>query len=134
MNAPKTVTDLINTMTETKALTVKPETLNVKRRLTMDATSIARLKQVICRVDGEFESIEMPPAAKGAEPGAAVAVPITDVVNNVQYLLICNSLIVSALQRATPPLTGRYFAIKSGEIKAGKRYRQVEIFELELAQ
>jgi hypothetical protein len=31
-------------------------------------------------------------------------------------------------------LTGRYFAIKSGEIKAGKRYRQVDIFELELAQ
>jgi hypothetical protein len=134
VNAPKTVTDLINTMTETKALAVKPDTLNVKRRLTMDATSIARLKHVICRIDGEFESIEMPPAAKGADPGAAVAVPITDLVNNVQYLLICNSLIVSALQRAVPPLVGRYFAIKAGEIKAGKRYRQVDIFELELAQ
>jgi hypothetical protein len=134
MNAPKTVQDLITTATEEKSLAVKPETLKLKRRLTMDATSISRLKQVICRIDGEFESIEMPPAAKGAEPGAAVAVPITDVITQTQYLLICNSLIVSALQRATPPLVGRLFAMRAGEIKVGKRYRMVEVFEVELAQ
>ena len=57
--------------------------------------------------------------------------PIRDVVTNDQYLLICNSLIVSALRRAGAPLAGKFFAMKSGEIKAGKRYRQVEVYELE---
>lgn len=134
MTEPNAVTKVFHDATKEKAIAVRPESLQLKRKLTLDATSIARLKQVICRIDGELEVIEMPPAAKGAAPGQAVGVPITDVVTQTQYLLICNSLIVSALRRAGEPLTGKYFALRAGEIKAGKRYRHVDVMELEVTQ
>lgn len=129
-NETKEITD---PFAPTAAVAVRADTLVHKRQLTLDATSIARLKQVICRIEGELETIEMPPATKGGPPTTAAAVPIFDLVNNTSYLLICNSLIVSALQRAGGPLAGRYFAMRAGEIKAGKRYRSVEVIELEVA-
>jgi hypothetical protein len=126
--------DLIANMTMTTAVVVRPNQLKLKRKLTMDATSIARLAQVVCRVEGEMEVIEMPPAAKGAPPSEAHAVPILDLVRNEQFLLICNSLIVSAFRRAGEPLTGRYFALRAGDIAVGKRYRHVDVMELEVAE
>jgi hypothetical protein len=133
VSEPKnTTTDIMRTVETPKALAVPAKDLRLKRKLTMDATSIARLNQVICRAQGELESIEMPPTVAGGPKSTAVAVPILDVVTMKEYLLICNSLIVSAFQRAGSPLEGRYFALRSGEIKAGKRYRQVDVMELEL--
>jgi hypothetical protein len=130
----ETKPDILASVTQTKALAVRLDQLSLKRKLTMDATSIARLGQVVCRVEGELEVIEMPPVAKGAAASQAYAVPIYDVITDQQWLLICNSLIVSAFNRAGPPLNGRYFALRAGEIKTGKRYRHVDVMELEVAE
>lgn len=124
----------MTTYQTTTEVAVRADALKAKRKLTLDATSITRLGQVVCRIDGELETIEMPPQTKGGPVSHAAAVPIFDLVRTESYLLICNSLIVSALQRAGAPLTGRYFAMRAGEIKAGKRYRSVEVIELEAAQ
>jgi hypothetical protein len=130
----KQVTDVARYTTGSNLPTVNPEKLVGKRKLTMDATSISRLGQVVCQVTGEMEVIQMPAVGAGNGKSDAVAVPIIDLLQKVDYLLICNSLIVSAFQRAGTPLAGRYFAIRSGEIKAGKRYRSVDIVELQLAE
>lgn len=113
---------------------VTKDQFRVKRKLTLDATSIARLGEVLCQTTGELEQIEMPGNGKGHEVSMAWAVPITDLLHTTQYLLICNALLVSALKRAGEPLAGKYFAIRSGEIKAGKRYRSVDVVQLELAE
>ena len=116
------------------AVKYKPGDFKVGRRLTMDATSIVRLGEVIFQVTGEFEELEMPPAAKGADPGKATGIPIYDVVREQHFLLICNALLVSALMRAVPPLVNRFFAAKSGPIKEGKRYRTIDCFEVFLVK
>lgn len=134
MKENKTAQDLFTTATEQTAVAIRPETLKATRRLTLDATSIARLGKVICRIDGELENLTMPPITAGGEPGKAVAIPITDIVSQTSYLMFCNSMMQSSLKRAGEPLTGRYFAIADRGIREGKRYRQVEIFELEVAK
>lgn len=134
MKENKTVQDLFTVTTQETAVAIRPETLTLKRKLTLDATSISRTKQMLCRIDGEFEQIDMPPIAQGAPPSKATAIPITDILTKEAFLLICNSLIVSALKRAGEPLTGKYFAMQDKGIKPGKRYRDVEIMELQVAK
>ena len=74
----------------------------------------------------------MPGFDAARTPVKTWVVEITDVVRSTPWLLICNSLIKSAFERAGTPLAGRYFAIRAGDIVAGKRYRHVDIVELEL--
>jgi len=110
---------------------IKPEALKHKRRLTLDVVSVSRLWDVLMQCDGELTAIEMP--SKFTETGKSEAwcVEITDIVRSEQYMLICNAVLAGALKRAGAPLTGRYFAVRVGEIKAGKRYRETEVVELE---
>lgn len=118
------------------ALAIRPESLTVKKRLTLDATSIARLGQVIAQMDSELYNIELAaPGGKG-EKRPATCVDITNVVTGEQFCLICNAVLAGALSRAlmTGELTGRYFAIQSGDIVAGKHYRRVEVAELTRAE
>jgi hypothetical protein len=51
--------------------------------------------------------------------------------NGEECMLICNAIIESAFERCTPPLKGRFFELQIGDIRAGKRYRDVDIYELE---
>lgn len=125
---------VFSTLTQTTALTAPAKQLKPKRRLTLDATSIARLKEIVCRVDGEFEEIR-------TQLGRALAIPITDCVDNASYLMICNAQLVSGIERSRErvgdkpgTIVGKYFAIKAGEIVAGKRFRRVEVWEVEVAR
>ena len=116
------------------AIAVRTDKLKPMRRLTLDATSLVRLGEVICQATGELELIDMPGNGKNGEKSQAWAVPIYDVVHGTNYLLIANAQIVSGLRRAGEPLAGKYFAMRAGEIKAGKRFRQCDVILLELAE
>ena len=129
---PKTEYETI-TVSE-NAVTVRPDKLKPVRRLTLDATSLVRLGEVICQTTGELELIDMPGPGNNGAKSQAWAVPIFDVVHGTNYLLIANAVIVGALRRAGEPLAGKYFAMRAGEIKAGKRFRQCEVIQLELAE
>lgn len=133
--SPETTPESAIARTQTSTtLAPKPEQLKQKRRYTLDVASIARLKEVLCMLNSEIYTIEMPPMAKDAPPSQAHAVDIVDLLRSQEYVLILNSVMLSALDRAGKPLTGRYFAFRGGEIKAGKRYRQVDVIELERAE
>ena len=98
----------------------------------MDATSIKNLQEVVARTDSELYTLMMPGFDAARTPVKTWVVEITDVLQGTPWLLVCNALIRSAFERAGTPLAGRYFAIRSGDIVAGKRYRHIEIIELEL--
>jgi len=110
---------------------IKPEALKHKRLLTLDVISISRLGEVLMQCDGELTAVEMP--SKFAENGKSQAwtIDVTDIVRSERYMLVCNAVLASSLRRAGEPLTGRYFAVRVGEFKAGKRYRETEVVELE---
>ena len=115
----------------TSAVAVRMDQLKSVRPLTMEATSISRLGAVVCQTLSELRMDLMPGFDAVRTPVKTPTVDITDVQTGESYTLICNALLASAFQRAGEPLAGRYFAIRSGDIVAGKRYRQVEVVELE---
>ena len=110
---------------------IKLESLKHKRLLTLSVIGISRLGEVLMQCDGELTAVEMP--SKFTENGKSQAwtIDITDIVRCERYQLVCNAVLASSLRRAGEPLTGRYFAVRVGEIVAGKRYRATDVVELE---
>ena len=102
-----------------------------KKRLTKPILSITQATTYTVKIVGEMYKKSLPVAGK---VGTEVETTMIDVVNmdrNEECSLICNAIIESAFHRCEPPLVGRYFEIHIGEIRAGKRYRDVDIYELE---
>jgi hypothetical protein len=128
----KQVSETVPTFQAPTQVAVRTDHLKAKRKLTLDATSIARLGEVVCQVTGELEVITMPPRGGNGEKSTAWAVPILDVVHNTEYLLIANAVIVGALKRSGEPLAGKYYAMRAGELHKGKNFRHVDVVELEL--
>lgn len=106
--------------------------LKVKRVLTLPLISMAHRDILVCQIleepkPADFElgpSVEKPP----------LLVRILDLDTMTQALLICSALVISAFERAGGLLTGRYFALKSGEIRNGKmfNYRDIQTSEMEI--
>jgi hypothetical protein len=76
----------------------------------------------------------MPGFDAARTPTPTATVDVMDVLTGQNWCLICNAVLASAFRRAGEPLAGRYFAIRAGEIVAGKRYRKIDVVELEVAE
>lgn len=121
----------------------KPVTdlFKVKKRLTRPVISIARYPELVVQVQGELKEIEMPVGGKKVEGQMTTVVDVLEIQTGTEVMLICNALIKSALERAagdkkedgtpTYPLVGRFFAMRAGDIQDGKRYRLVDVVELQ---
>jgi hypothetical protein len=118
----------------TTSVAIRTEDLKAVRKLTMDATSLTRLVQIICQALSELYIVPMPSMASAGEMTPTTVIDILDVNTGENYMLICNALVKSALERAGEPLRGRYFSMRVGDIVAGKRYRKCEVIELELVK
>ena len=110
---------------------IRMESLKTKRRLTLDVVSISKLGELVMMCQGELQVSSLP--SKFAKDGKAEAylIDVFDVVRSIEYTLVCNAVLASSLKRAGEPLQGRYFAVRVGEVEAGKRYRKTDVVELE---
>lgn len=113
-----------------RAIVPLHDRFTILRRLTKPILSMAHLKELAVELITEpYEAhIALPTRKEGAGPTKVV-----DVVNletGEEGMLILGSLISSAFQRAGSPLKGRFFALRSGTIREGKRYRDVDVVEL----
>jgi hypothetical protein len=104
------------------------------RRLTRDVTTITRLGQAIVQCQSELYTIDMDDPANPAQKRPVPACDVLDCLTGTEMVLICGAVLTSAWRRFGEPLTGNYFAIKCGEIAAGKRYRNTEVIFLELSE
>jgi hypothetical protein len=123
------------------------------KRLTRPVVAIGRVRQLALQCQSEMYERKMPLQGKGEVEQPTTVVDILDLETGEECLLICNALIKTAFERACgkllppppaeagqeqallaprweSPLTGRYFAMQSGEIRDGKRYRDIDIVEL----
>ena len=109
---------------------LRPDSFKAGRKLTLDLVSISKLKEIIIGCQSELTVNSLP--SKFTESGKADAytVDVANVLTGEEFMLVCNTVLASALRRAGEPLTGRYFAIRVGEIQNGKRYRSVEVVEV----
>ena len=119
------------------------ELFKVKKRLTRPVISINRYPELVIQIQGELKEIEMPVGGKKVEGQMTSVVDVLEVTTGSEAMLICNALIKSAFERAqgnlrddgtpTYPLDGRFFALRGGDIQDGKRYRMVDVVELQPA-
>lgn len=127
-----------------------------KRRITLDVTNLQKLGAVVACMQSELYEKELPSKFHPSGKAISTCVDIVNVHTGEEYMLACNTVLASALRRAcmggipqnggSPdaafepgvvrmiPLTGRYFAMRCGEVEAGKRYRRVDVVELERAE
>lgn len=124
-------TQLIDTKSTVPAVQDK---LKRKRRLTVDVTNLQKLGQVLCMTQSELYVKELPSQFHPSGKSPAYCVDIVNLHGGEELMLVCNTVLASALQRAGEPLAGRYFAMRCGEVVAGKRYRRVDVVELERAE
>jgi hypothetical protein len=108
-----------------------PSQFKTVKRLTRDVTSITRLGEAIIQCKSELYRMEMTDPANPAEKRPVVVVDVLDCIRGEEFVLICGAVLASSLMRLTNPIEGQYFAIRSGEIPPGKRYRKVDVVQLE---
>jgi hypothetical protein len=110
---------------------LQPSNFKSSKRLTKDVTSITQLNEAIVMCQSEIYTIEMgDPANPGCKRPVA-ACDVLDCMSGQEYVLICGAVLASTWQRFEGQLIGTYFAIRTGEIPPGKRYRKVDVVQLE---
>lgn len=117
-----------------KALTVRPEKLRELRVLSLDATSMIRLNQVVCQMLSEIYVQKMPGFDAAKTPVDTQCIDILDIVTGESHFLVLHSVLASTLRRAGQPLVGRYFAIRCKEALPGKRYKMFDVKELAVGE
>jgi hypothetical protein len=110
---------------------LQPSNFKALKRLTRDVTSISRLNQAIVQCQSDLYTLGMDDPAMPGQKRDVPACDILDCLSGQEYVLICGAVLASTWRRYKDGLSGRYFALQSGEIVSGKRYRKVDVIELE---
>jgi hypothetical protein len=92
---------------------------------------MAHLPLLMCKILGEPYQDEKITAAGKDQMLAPVVVRVLNLDTSEEALLVVNAIIASAFTRAVPPLTGRYFQFRSSGIRDGKKYRDIDVCEME---
>jgi hypothetical protein len=109
----------------------KTRSLKLKQRLTIPLISMAHLPTLTCRILSEpYVDDKIAVLGKDATSKPTV-VRVHNLDTDSEALLVVNTLIASAFERAVPPLTGRIFQLKSAGIRDGKQYRDIDVSEME---
>lgn len=105
--------------------------LKPKQRLTIPLLSMAHLKILTCEVLGEMYTADIVLGIGKEAEGKPTVVKVFDLDTESEGLLICNEIIKSAFIKATDGYVGKFFQLRSGEIRDGKRYRDIDIVLME---
>lgn len=99
------------------------------RKLTHSLISMAHRGDLVCFVVDEMHTMELPMAGQAGKVTAANVLTVIDESTGEEAILILNSVMKSALERAGGSLSQRRFHFKAGDIREGKRYRDVQVEE-----
>lgn len=127
----KKIADMFKPLPGQTAIAPLSERFSVSRRLTRPMISIGRKGMLAVAIMSEMYERDIPVAGKTELGQKTTLVEVTDLETGEESTLICNALIKSALERAVAPIAGRFFAMRAGEIRDGKRYRDVDVVELQ---
>jgi len=101
----------------------------VKSRLTIPIISMAHTEQLFAKVTGKMLDEHIESFGKGAE-GLVSFLPVINLQDNQPAKLVASAVIKSALEKYGD-YVGKSFMFKAGIVAEGKKYRMVDIYELE---
>lgn len=101
----------------------------IKKRLTVPIISMAHTEQLFVEILNDIETRVIEGFGKG-ERGGVELLRIKNLQDNQEYDLVVSAVIKSTLQTAGD-YVGKKYLFKAGLIREGKKYRTVDIYELE---
>lgn len=106
--------------------------LNLKRTLTRPMVAMAHQKELVFQCTSEMYAVDLPTTGRTEKMQPATVLDGIDLESGEEIMLICNAMMVSALKRAGGELIGRSFGFRAGDIKADKKYRVVDVVEIDV--
>ncbi len=128
---PKILTKALTpTTTITAAATSEPAPARKRMQsLTERIWSLGHTPHLFVRITGPLRSEKMPQLSRN-EDGTVQVIPIADLETGEAGLLLCVTVLASALERAGD-YVGKSYEILSAEPREGKNYREVRVWEIE---
>lgn len=118
-----------STKTPTPVAPQATKTFTIKRPLTVPLVSMAHTPEIAVEALSEIEARTMEGFGK-SENSAVDILPCLELTGQVRIDLILGAVMKSAVVRAGHYI-GKRFLFRAGTPVAGKRYRAVDVFELE---
>lgn len=124
---------------QSTAQSTKPETplsknnrkFRVKETLTIPLLSVAHKGIITAQILGQMYIGDMEIGQFGENAGKPTLCKVLDLDDEKQGLLICNEIIKSSLERVDGGYIDKVFQFRAGEIREGKRYRDIEVLLME---
>jgi hypothetical protein len=116
----------------TTARTIKAVTF--KKNFTPQLIAMAHERELLCQIRSEIYTMELPVKGRTETMQDANVVDVLNVETGMDHILILNVMMHRALTTAAVQgtIVGRYFACKSDDMVADKRYRAVNVVEVEV--
>ena len=102
-----------------------------KQRLTLPVFSLAHTPIMVIKILSEPHEADFIIEVAGKKDSKPTVIECLNLDTDERGLLIVNAIMASAFLKAQPPLTGRYFKLTSRNIREGKKYRDIDVVELE---
>lgn len=102
----------------------------VKSRVTKPLVSMAHIQEFFCKVLSEMRESDMELETSGKK-GKAQVIDVIDLSTGDEAILICNTIMQSSFAKLEGGIVGRCFLLKAGGIKEGKKYRQIDVYEID---
>lgn len=100
------------------------------KKLNLPLWAMNHEQRLIIQATGEPQRVELGGDETGGKTDATVLECIRVDTGEVGQLIL-SAVMLSSLLRSGAELTGRYFEFVTGPVAKGKRYRQVECYEIE---
>lgn len=106
-----------------------PSTLKVKNQLTTPIISMAHVEELYCECLGEVTQKRIGGFGKGPN-GEVDMVEVLNLETSQRGQLVVSAVLKSVFEQSKP-VTGKRFLIKQGVKIEGKRYRPLDVYELD---
>jgi hypothetical protein len=126
----ETVTDLVERAPNGL---VRPKSMTLGRLLTRPLVAIAHTGRMIIECTSEMREETLMAAGRTDKEAPATLIDVVDWTNPeapIECMLVCNAMMKTGFTRYGGALTGKFFAVAGGDIVADKRYRHVDIREI----
>lgn len=108
-----------------------PKNYKAVSTVTRDVMTLTKLGEAIVLCQSEVYPIHMDSVYTPGDKHPVACVDCFDPIRGVEFTLACNAVLASSFSRFNGSLKGMYFAIRVGEMVAGKRYRKTDVVVLE---
>jgi hypothetical protein len=122
-------------MQRTPNALIRPKSISLGRLLTRPLVAPAHRQRIVFEATGNMYEMTLRAAGRTDKDSPAIVcegVDWTDPENPQEIILVCNEMLKSAFQRCAADIKGLWFAIAAGDIVADKRYRHIEVRQLEV--